>query len=108
MAQSQKLQNLETLLTSIQFEQQENGAASIRGSILGLVPGPITTGDATLTKESMEVIFKIWIAIQAAIGAPIATQMNRKEKKRKLGINCIENDMANGERTEHMHIPRLN
>ena len=57
--QSEKIQNLETLLASVQFGQQENGTASVGGSIPGRVPASTTIiGDTTLTRESMEPIFK--------------------------------------------------
>ena len=105
VAQTQKIQNPETLIASVQFEQQENSTASIRGSIPGLITGSITTGDTVLTKESTEAMFKTWITTQAA-ATPKTQQMNGEEKKKQeFGANYnIENDMMNGEQTKRRYL----
>ena len=61
VAQTEKIQNLQTLMTYVQFKQQANGAASIGGSVPGHILASITTGDTTLTsltRKSMETMFK--------------------------------------------------
>ena len=53
IAQIEKIQNLKTLLASIQSEQQANSALNVDRSVQGCVPVSITKGDTTLTKKSM-------------------------------------------------------
>ena len=55
VAQIEKTQHLQDQLTSVQFQQQANGALSVGGLIPGQIPASISTG---ITQESMEVMFK--------------------------------------------------
>ena len=59
LAQTDKIQELETRLATVQYDQA-NGASSIAPSVPGRVPASISTSDTTLTKESMDVMFKSW------------------------------------------------
>ena len=66
IAQTEKIQVFETQLTTIQYDQQANGASSIAPSVPGRVPTLISTGNTTLTKETMEIMLKKWTKAQAA------------------------------------------
>ena len=63
LAQTDKIQALETRLATVQYDQA-NGASSIASSALGRIPALISTGDATLTKKSMEAMFKTWSVLE--------------------------------------------
>ncbi|OEU09765.1 hypothetical protein FRACYDRAFT_248024 [Fragilariopsis cylindrus CCMP1102] len=100
VAQTDTINRLQEQLTAVQYEQQANGAASVNGSLPGRIPASISTG---LTQESMEAMFKKWTATQAA-GAPATDRMTGKErKKKKFGVNFIENDLPNAERSKRRY-----
>ena len=87
------------MTTTIQFDQQANGASSVAPSIPGRVLALISTGDTTMTRESMEAIFKTWTVTQTTPLARLPHTGGRKKHKSKLGANYIPNDKPNGERT---------
>ena len=66
VAQTDTIQRLQEQLTAVQFEQQANGASSVSGSLPDRIIVSISTG---VTQKSMEVMFKIWTASQAATKA---------------------------------------
>jgi len=53
LAQTDKIQELETRLATVQYNQA-NGASSIAPSVPGRVPASISTSDTALTKESIK------------------------------------------------------
>ena len=77
LAQNETIQRLQEQLTSVQFDQQANGASSVGGSLPGRIPASISTG---VTQESMEAMFKTWTTAQAA-STPGMDCMTSKEKK---------------------------
>ena len=82
MAQTDKIQELETRLATVQYDQQANGASSVAPLIPGRVPASISTGETTLTRESIEAMFKTWLVAQVAtLAAARAPQVSGREKK---------------------------
>ena len=81
IAQTEKIQALETQLATVQYDQQANGASNVAPSIPGRVPALISTSNTTVTKETMETMFKIWTAAQVATPAVRAPRVSGKEKK---------------------------
>ena len=98
LAQTDKIQELETRLATVQYDQA-NGASSIAPSIPGQVPASISTSDTALTKESTESMFKLWTAVQTTPTARTPQTGGREKQKTKFGSNYIPNEKPGGERT---------
>ena len=97
LAQTNKIQELETRLATVQYDQA-NGASSDASLAPGRVLASISTNDTALTKESMEAMFKSWTAAQAPTAPTPRTGGGNKQKTR-FGTNYIPNDKGGGERT---------
>ena len=102
LAQTDKIQEQETRLAIVQYDQEANSANSVAPSILGRVPALISTGDTTLTRESREVMFKTWTATQVAPPARTPRASGTKKMSR-FGDKYIPNEKPNGERTLRLY-----